>query len=122
MFRHGVTSWYGNFPNEPIDPSIWEKYGGYSQLTSAGMKQMAQFGAYFKKYYEKDIVFEQQHVYAKSTYKPRNVLSTKYFLSGIFGDEIFYSNTIPINLKKFELDDVSKIKLSLLIKPMLKSI
>jgi hypothetical protein len=101
MLRHGVESWFDNFPNEPINPSIWDKYGGYSKLTSAGMKQMAEFGDYFRKYYENEIVFEQENVYAKSTINSRTILSAKYFLSGIFG-----YNSIPIDVKKFESDDV----------------
>jgi hypothetical protein len=101
MFRHGARSWYANFPNEPIDPSIWDKYGGYGQLTSAGVKQMTQFGDYFRNYYEEEIVFEQENVYAKSTNKSRNILSTKYFLDAIFGN-----NSIPINVTNYQLDDV----------------
>ena len=101
MFRHGARSWYANFPNEPIDPSIWDKYGGYAQLTTAGVKQMTQFGDYFKKFYEKDIDFEQQNVFAKSANKSRNILSTKYFLDAIFGN-----NSIPINVTNYQLDDV----------------
>jgi hypothetical protein len=99
MFRHGVRSWFDNFPNEPINPSIWDKYGGYAQLTSAGMKQMAEFGDYFRKYYENELVFEQENVYAKSTNKSRNILSTKCFLSGIFGN-----NSIPINVTNYQVD------------------
>ena len=105
MFRHGARSWYANFPNEPIDPSIWDKYGGYGQLTSAGVKQMTQFGDYFRKYYEEDIDFEKENVYVKSTNKTRTVLTAKSFLSGLFGN-----NSIPISVNKFELDDVSQFK------------
>ncbi len=106
MFRHGVRSWFGNFPNEPIDPSIWDKYGGYGQLTTAGEKQMTQFGDYFRKYYEEDIDFEQENVYVKSTNKSRTILTAKSFLSGLFGN-----NSIPISVNKFKLDDVSFLHL-----------
>lgn len=105
MFRHGVRSWYGNFPNEPINPSIWDKYGGYAQLTDAGFKQMKQFGQYFKEFYANQIDFDIENVYAKSTDKNRTIQSTKYFLNGLFGN-----NTIPISVNKFELDNVLRFE------------
>ena len=101
MFRHGVRSWVGNFPKEPINPSIWDKYGGFSQLTEAGFKQMTQFGEYFREYYKSEIEFKKENVFAKSTDKNRTIQSTKSFLNGLFGN-----NSIPINVSKFELDDV----------------
>jgi hypothetical protein len=107
MFRHGVRSWYDNFPNEPINPSIWDTYGGYAQLTTAGVKQMTQFGDYFRKYYGEDIDFEQENVYVKSTNKSRTILTAKSFLNGLFGN-----NSIPISVNKFELDDVSPYKMT----------
>ena len=101
MFRHGVRSWYGNFPTEPTNPSIWDKYGGYAQLTESGFKQMTQFGEYFKNYYASEIKFDHKNVYAKSTPKNRTIQSTKSFLNGLFGN-----NSIPINVTQFQLDDV----------------
>ena len=106
MYRHGVRSWYSNFPTETIDPSIWNIYGGYAQLTSAGVKQMTRFGAYIKELYRNELSFSESKVYAKSTDRNRTILSTKAFLTGLLGN-----NTVPINVTKHELDNVGRFVL-----------
>ena len=86
MFRHGVRSWTRNFPNEPLNQSVWDEYGGLGQLTSVGIKQMTQFGLYFSKHYRElmKTPFNQSRVKAISTDYNRTIASIKHFLKGIF--------------------------------------
>ena len=109
MFRHGVRSWVKNFPNEPINKSVWDKYGGMGQLTSVGVKQMTEFGGYFRNYYEKlmKIPFDHSKVKATSTDFNRTIASCKYFLRGIFKN-----NTIRINSDKKLNENVISIFLT----------
>ena len=104
MFRHGVRSWLQNFPNEPVNASFWDQFGGYGQLTSVGVKQLTEFGAYFKQYYEKlmPIPFDLAKVKARSTDFNRTLASCRTFLNGIFSD----SNSIYINATPPQLDNV----------------
>ena len=101
MFRHGVRTWYTNFPKEPIDPSIWDQYGGFAQLTSAGVKQLTEFGAFFGDYYRDQITFDASKVYAKSTFYNRTLKSSQAFLNGLFG-----INSIPISMNPTNVDKV----------------
>ena len=104
MFRHGVRSWVQNFPNEPVNASFWDQFGGYGQLTSVGVKQMTEFGAYFKKYYEKlmPMPFDSAKVKAKSTDYNRTVASCRAFLNGVFSN----NNSIHINATARQFDNV----------------
>ena len=104
MFRHGVRSWYTNFPNEPINASIWDKYGGFGQLTSAGANQMTEFGTFFKEYYQDQVIFDETDLFAKSTDYNRTVQSSQAFLKGMFGN-----NSIPISVTPIELDNVFEV-------------
>ena len=101
MFRHGIRSWISNFPNEPINASIWDKYGGLGQLTDYGIKQMTEFGTFFKNYYQKKITFNSNKVYVKSTFYNRTIKSAVAFLSGLLG-----KNSVPINYRPFLTENV----------------
>ena len=97
MFRHGVRSWIQNFPNEPVNASYWDQFGGYGQLTDVGAKQMTEFGAYFKKYYKKSMQnsFDPSNVNAKSTDYNRTIASSAAFLKGLFGNNSIQIKSIP---------------------------
>ncbi len=87
MFRHGVRSWVQNYPNETIPVSYWDQFGGLGQLTSVGVKQMTEFGDYFKNYYNKlmNKQFDTNKIFAKSTDYNRTEESVKAFLNGLTG-------------------------------------
>ena len=101
MFRHGVRSWAVNFPNEPLNESIWDEYGGLSQLTASGFKQMTEFGSVFRDYYRDRVKMDATQVKAKCTYTKRTLQSSQAFLNGLFGN-----NSIPISSTPTELDNV----------------
>ena len=73
---------------------------GFGQLTSLGVKQMIEFGDFFKSYY-KDLQFEQSKVFARSTDYERTILSTYSFMRGLFG-----KNSIPVYTNPRKLDKV----------------
>ncbi len=102
MFRHGVRSWVSNFPNEPLSPSIWDKFGGFGQLTNYGVKQMTEFGNFFKTYYQNKFSFEANKIYVKSTPYNRTIQSAKAFLNGLLGE-----NSVSINSNPFLSDNVN---------------
>ena len=73
-------------------------------MTSAGVKQITEFGSFFAEYYQEKIKLEESKVYAKSTNKDRTIVSAKSFLSGIFGNY----NEIDVDIAESQLDNVIK--------------
>jgi hypothetical protein len=106
IFRHGVRSWYKKYPKE-TNTSVWDACGGLGQLTKAGVKQMYDFGTYFRDYYQDSIKLDDTRVVAKSTNKDRSILSAKAFFDTLFG----HYNSIEINIAESRLDNVIFISL-----------
>ena len=96
MFRHGVRSWVRTFPAEIVPAAYWDQFGGYAQLTSVGVKQMTEYGAYFKQYYQNmSIDIQPCQVFAKTTDFVRTIDSMKAFLKGMFEKNSILIETVP---------------------------
>ena len=48
IFRHGDRTPINMFPGVTQNETIWDKYGGLGQLTQKGMKEMLNFGEFFR--------------------------------------------------------------------------
>jgi len=92
MFRHGVRSWTRTYPGEPLPVCVWDSQGGIAVLTNAGIKQMTEYGEFFKNFYQDSIKFNPEQTEARTTDYNRTITSARFFLKAIFGN-----NSIPIN-------------------------
>lgn len=104
MFRHGIRTVLINYPND-TNQAYWDKYG-LGQLTPKGMKQLQDYGSFFKNKYSSFLnpTYSKSRVYARSTDYDRTLQSTAAFLSGIYtpnSDQVWtnvngQSNWLPI--------------------------
>ena len=85
MFRHGVRSILIDYPND-TKKAYWDKYGGYGQLTSVGMKELYDYGLFFKNRYSSFLnpVYKKSQVYARSTDYDRTMQSVQSFLAALY--------------------------------------
>jgi hypothetical protein len=84
MFRHGARTVLITYPND-TNQAYWNKYG-LGQLTPIGMKQLQDYGIWFKNKYMAFLnpIYDKTRVYARSTDYDRTLQSSYAFLSGIF--------------------------------------
>ena len=68
FFRHGARSPIKSYPNNPTKDTYWNKYGGFNQITSNGLKQCFELGSYVKEYYKEYLnpVYDLNKLYASS--------------------------------------------------------
>jgi hypothetical protein len=95
IYRHGDRTPVGVYPNDAYNASIWNKYGGLSQLTQRGMKQHREFGLYLRNFYSNFLpkFYDPNQVFARSTDYDRTLMSTYSLLSGLYE---------PIGYQKFD--------------------
>ena len=105
MFRHGVRSWYQNYPNNPYNDSMWNSIGGYAQLTQVGKKQMTEFGDFFDHHYAEELQFDPSRVKVRSTDYGRTINSCKALLHGMFND----SSSVEVKYTNRKIDNVDFI-------------
>jgi lysosomal acid phosphatase len=86
MFRHGIRAVLQNYPTFPIPLSYWDKWGGAGQLTPTGIKQLYDFGKYFRNYYDSFLnkTYHNSKVYTMSTDYDRALTSAYAFLAGLY--------------------------------------
>jgi hypothetical protein len=73
------------YPNSQVPLNYWDKYGGPSQLTNVGMKQMHKFGMHFKNVYPfLNRTYDRKRLVAKSIEKDRTLQSSYMFLTGLY--------------------------------------
>lgn len=84
MFRHGVRSVLLTYPND-TKQDVWYRYGGLGQLTPVGMKQLNQYGIYFRNKYRKFLnpVYNRSRVFARSTGLRNTIKNIQYIKSQI---------------------------------------
>ncbi|CAF0785670.1 unnamed protein product [Brachionus calyciflorus] len=112
IFRHGVRSILIDYPNDTFR-TYWDKYGGYGQLTPVGMKQLYEYGIFFKNRYSNFLspYYHNSKVFAKSTDYDRTIQSVLSFLSAVYKpskDQEWNSNPnlsdyLPIPVRILEL-------------------
>ncbi|CAF0770893.1 unnamed protein product [Brachionus calyciflorus] len=85
MFRHGIRSVLLKYPND-TKGSIWDKYGGLGQLTPVGMRQLYNFGTFFRNKYQSFLnpTYDRTRVFARSTDYDRTLQSCYSFLSSVY--------------------------------------
>jgi hypothetical protein len=85
---------------------VLDAYGGEGKITPSGIRQMSEFGAFFREYYEESLFktnkLDDTKVWAKSTNEDRTILSSKAFYDAIFGRR----NSIETTLGQGNLDNV----------------
>lgn len=73
------------YPKSDVPIRYWDKYGGTSQLTNVGMKQMHKFGIHFKNFYPfLNRTYNRKRVVVKSIEKDRTLQSCYVFLTGLY--------------------------------------
>ena len=86
LFRHGDRSAVQTYPNDIYNETIWDKYGGFGQLTQTGMRQHHTFGTYLRNRYFGffDIIYNKNKISVRSTDYDRTLMSAYSLLSGLF--------------------------------------
>ena len=102
-----MRNWFRKYPKETVnDTSVLDAYGGEGKITASGIRQMHEFGAFFREYYEDSLFkmnkLDDTKVLAKSTYEDRTILSSNAFYEGIFGRR----NSVETTLGQGNLDNV----------------
>ena len=85
--RHGVRAWLRTYPNESLSISIWDKEGGFGQLTATGKQEIVEFANFFKETYQ-EVDFEANDVIARTTCCNRTIDSVQLFLFTLFNEKI----------------------------------
>jgi hypothetical protein len=110
-----------NYPTYPIPLSYWDKWGGVGQLTPIGIKQLYDFGKYFRSHYDSFLnkTYHKSKVYAISTDYDRTLTSAYSFLAGLFEptkEQLWSLNPnistwlpIPVHTTNLMNDNVSKV-------------
>ena len=103
------------YPNDPISPSYWTKYGAPGELTSKGIKLEYDLGVALRKHYEfLNTTYSSTRVRVLSTDVDRTLMSAQAVMAGLFKpstDQKWNSALnwypIPVHSEPKEMDHVS---------------
>jgi lysosomal acid phosphatase len=86
VFRHGDRTPNKVYPNDPNEPAVWDKYGGFGQLTQQGMQRHFEYGAYLRARYDGYLtkLYNINKVLILSTNFPRTLMSCASLLAGLY--------------------------------------
>ena len=91
LFRHGDRTPIQSYPTDQYTESTWERYGGFGQLTQAGMHRHFDYGRFLRDRYRKFLnkTYNRNRVYIRSTDYDRTLMSAYSMLSGLFEPESY---------------------------------
>jgi lysosomal acid phosphatase len=86
VFRHGERTPVVSYPNDIYNETYWSKYGGFGQLTQAGMKRHNHFGKFLRDRYANFLnkYYNRNEVFVRSTDYDRTLMSAYSLLSGLY--------------------------------------
>lgn len=107
VFRHGERTPVLTYPNDPYQESHWKDYGGFGQLTQAGMLRHYNYGQYLRSRYSNFLNsnYSRERVLAMSTDYDRTLMSAYSLLSSLYqpaGFQVWNKNVswqpIPVHI------------------------